>query len=142
MHHLLTKFTLRLPYSVQSPFPVALRSPFRPASACCTLTVSSSLISKYPFLLTLPQRFIGYLITRKIALIRFRVNSISCVFSQMHTFSSPYIFLTVYASIRSVMLYRLIPMVERLCSVADVAGVMTPIAPRTMSMVLNDRITL
>ena len=39
------------------------------------------------------------------------------------------------------MLYRLIHIVERLWSVADVAGVMTPNAPSAMSMVLKHMIT-
>ena len=40
-------------------FPVALRSPFSSANACCPLTIGSSLICKLQSLLTLLHRFIG-----------------------------------------------------------------------------------
>ncbi len=48
----------------------------------------------------------------------------------------------LYASIRSVMLYRLIPIVDRLCIIADVAGVIIPNAPSNISIELSVMINL
>lgn len=58
-------------------------------------------------------------------------------FMNSHITASP-----SYASIRSVMLYTLIPIVERLCKVAEAAGVMIPSAPNRISRELSVMITL